>query len=155
MNLLLFCYGCLFEDDLLDIKQIRIAMKKSIKYVILIVATFGLLTILQTASEAQSLPGFDTNPEKRSIELSELIDGGPGKDGIPSIDSPRFISQEEASEWLRGREPVIAIGVDGEARGGRSDGAECRAGYGDRFTGTPLDLRYTICVSDQQKSVFR
>ncbi|MCC5914435.1 MAG: DUF3179 domain-containing protein [Balneolaceae bacterium] len=91
-------------------------MKKSIHYIVLIVATFGLLTLLHTASEAQSLPGFDTNLEKRSIELSELIEGGPGKDGIPSIDSPRFISQEEASDWLRGREPVIAIEINGEAR---------------------------------------
>ena len=76
------------------------------------------LTFLLTAciADAQRLPGFDTNLEKRNIELNELIDGGPGKDGIPSIDNPKFVSQEEASDWLRSREPVISLEINGEAR---------------------------------------
>ncbi len=76
------------------------------------------LTLLITAcnADAQRLPGFDTNLEKRSIDLDELIDGGPGKDGIPSIDDPKFVSQEEASEWLGSREPVISLEINGEAR---------------------------------------
>jgi len=69
-------------------------------------------------TDAQQLPvgGFDTNLEKKSIDLSEIIGGGPGKDGIPSIDNPSFVSQEEASEWLKPREPVISLVVNGEAR---------------------------------------
>ncbi|MCC5942846.1 MAG: DUF3179 domain-containing protein [Balneolaceae bacterium] len=65
---------------------------------------------------AQDIRGFETNFEKRSIDLNELIDGGPGKDGIPSIDNPKFVSQNEASGWLRDREPVISLEIDGEAR---------------------------------------
>lgn len=69
-------------------------------------------------TDAQQLPvgGFDTNLEKKSIDLSEIIGGGPGKDGIPSIDNPSFVSQEEASEWLKPREPVISLVVNNEAR---------------------------------------
>ncbi len=66
--------------------------------------------------QSQNLPGFDTNPDKRSIDLNELIDGGPGKDGIPSIDDPKFISQDEAAGWLDGREPVISLEINGQAR---------------------------------------
>jgi hypothetical protein len=67
-------------------------------------------------AEAQKLPGFETNLEQSSIDLAELIQGGPGKDGIPSIDNPEFISGEEAFHWLRGREPVISLEINGEAR---------------------------------------
>ncbi len=83
----------------------------------LTVFLFSLTLILTACNvDAQQLPGFDTNLEKRSIDLNELIDGGPGKDGIPSIDNPKFVSQEEASQWLQGQEPVISLEVNGEAR---------------------------------------
>jgi hypothetical protein len=42
---------------------------------------------------AQQFRGWDTNFTKKSIDLDELISGGPPKDGIPSIDDPAFISQ--------------------------------------------------------------
>lgn len=79
-----------------------------------------LITALFTweCSDAQRLPvsGFDTNLEKRSIDLSELIGGGPGKDGIPAINNPRFVSQEEAAGWIDPKEPVISLEVNGEAK---------------------------------------
>jgi len=82
---------------------------------------YFFLTVIIAATigadvHAQQLPGFDTNLDKRSIDLNELIDGGPGKDGIPSIDNPKFVSQEEAAEWLKPNEPVISLEIDGEAR---------------------------------------
>ncbi len=61
-------------------------------------------------------PGWRTNTAKRSIDLSELMSGGPPRDGIPAIDRPKFVSITEARAWLREREPVIALEVEGEAR---------------------------------------
>ncbi|WP_147303450.1 DUF3179 domain-containing protein [Rhodohalobacter sp. SW132] len=65
---------------------------------------------------SQQIRGFDTDFSQRSIDLGELIDGGPGKDGIPSIDDPMFVSQEEAESWINGVEPVISLEINGEAR---------------------------------------
>ena len=59
---------------------------------------------------------WNTNWEKRLISSDELLSGGPPRDGIPSIDNPRFISQSEAEAWLDGREPVIALEINGDAR---------------------------------------
>ena len=59
---------------------------------------------------------WNTNWEKRLISSDELLSGGPPRDGIPSIDNPRFNSQSEAKAWLAGREPVIALEINGEAR---------------------------------------
>ncbi|MGD9563826.1 MAG: DUF3179 domain-containing protein [Pyrinomonadaceae bacterium] len=65
---------------------------------------------------SERVPGWKTNTEKRSIELNELMSGGPPKDGIPAIDSPKFVSVSEAGKWLKSNEPVISLKVGNEAR---------------------------------------
>ena len=60
--------------------------------------------------------GFATDFKVRSIDLTELLRGGPSKGGIPSIDEPRFVPPEEADGFLGADEPVIALEIEGEAR---------------------------------------
>lgn len=50
-----------------------------------------------------------TDNVKHSIPLTEIRSGGPPKDGIPSIDAPKFISPSEASAWLDDSDPGIAF----------------------------------------------
>lgn len=52
-----------------------------------------------------------TNGIKHSIPLNEIVSGGPPKDGIPSIDKPKFISIAEAAKWLTDNEPGIAFSL--------------------------------------------
>ena len=84
-----------------------------------------------TESDSPLLPGGDTrssrlkaitgswntNWERRTIELNELRHGGPPRDGIPPIDDPKHVSADEAEAWLEGNEPVIAFirGTDARA----------------------------------------
>ncbi|MBK7450989.1 MAG: DUF3179 domain-containing protein [Anaerolineales bacterium] len=49
---------------------------------------------------------FTTDFSKHSVPYSEILSGGPPKDGIPSIDAPKFQSTSEADEWLDDREPL-------------------------------------------------
>jgi Protein of unknown function (DUF3179) len=60
--------------------------------------------------------GWTTDFSKHTVPLSEFLSGGPGKDGIPAIDEPKFVSVGEADEWLGEREPVIELEVGAEAR---------------------------------------
>ncbi len=53
---------------------------------------------------------------KYLVEPEKIIGGGPPKDGIPSIDDPRFVSLEEADQWIQDNELVIAITHKGEVR---------------------------------------
>ncbi|MBS3059949.1 MAG: DUF3179 domain-containing protein [DPANN group archaeon] len=46
---------------------------------------------------------------KYLIEPSKIMSGGPPKDGIPSIDNPKFISVEEADKWIQDNELILAI----------------------------------------------
>jgi Protein of unknown function (DUF3179) len=60
--------------------------------------------------------GWATDFSKHTVPLSEISPGGPGKDGIPAIDAPKFVYVGEADEWLGAREPVIELELGGEAR---------------------------------------
>lgn len=59
---------------------------------------------------------FTTDFSKHSLPYSEILSGGPPKDGIPAIDEPKFISVNEADEWLSDREPVVFVQVGDDAR---------------------------------------
>ncbi|NIW35233.1 MAG: DUF3179 domain-containing protein [Gemmatimonadetes bacterium] len=64
-----------------------------------------------------STRGWETDFSIHSVPLDEIMSGGPPKDGIPAIDRPRFVSVNEADEWIGDREPVILFEHDGEVRG--------------------------------------
>jgi predicted small lipoprotein YifL len=59
---------------------------------------------------------WNTDWTRATIDLSEILSGGPPRDGIPSIDRPEFVAIDEAREWVAGNEPVIALEIDGDAR---------------------------------------
>ena len=50
------------------------------------------------------------------MPYSEILSGGPPKDGIPAIDDPKSISIEEADAWLELQEPVVLVQVGDDAR---------------------------------------
>src|SRR3972149_8820352 len=74
----------------------------------------------QAAHTGESVP-FDTsewktNFKKHSINLNEIISGGPPKDGIPAIDKPRFETAAEAGKRLTPEEPAALVVQNGDAR---------------------------------------
>ena len=59
--------------------------------------------------------GFDFS--RHSIPLEEISDGGPGKDGIPSINNPHFLSVEEAEgSLMRNSDRLLGFVHKGQAR---------------------------------------
>ena len=60
--------------------------------------------------------GWQTDFSRHTLPYSEILSGGPPRDGIPPLDDPRFISPEDASKWLGDQEPVIAFELNGDAR---------------------------------------
>lgn len=57
----------------------------------------------------------NTDFSQISISLNEILSGGPPKDGIPSIDRPEFSSPDKIAN-IAGREPVVSININGDAR---------------------------------------
>jgi hypothetical protein len=56
-----------------------------------------------------------TDFTKRSVEWREILSGGPPKDGIPSIDRPKFAPASGETQ-LSDTEPVIGLEIKGDAR---------------------------------------
>ena len=60
--------------------------------------------------------GWETNFDLHSVPYSEIVSGGPPRDGIPPIDSPVFFIADDAPDYMRAQEPVIALEIGGEAK---------------------------------------
>jgi len=56
----------------------------------------------------------DTNFNKTVVaDWSEILSGGPPKDGIPAIDTPKF-RKADTERRISGREPVITLELEGQ-----------------------------------------
>ena len=56
---------------------------------------------------------WSTDFSKHTVPLEEFSSGGPPKDGIRSIDRPGFVMVREADDWLKDREPIAVVRVNG------------------------------------------
>ena len=83
------------------------------KLVLLVPVLSILLTGCSNAQE-ESKNGFDlTNSE---IAIEKIHGGGPARDGIPSIDNPRFLTIDQAKEELSDEDPILGVEIDGVSR---------------------------------------
>lgn len=55
-----------------------------------------------------------TDGVKHTIPLNEILSGGPGKDGIPAINNPKFIYTKEAT-FLDDNDPGLGLSLNGES----------------------------------------
>lgn len=77
----------------------------------IIIISCLLISTLAFASPTKN--GFDL--AKSTIPASEILSGGPPRDGIPSIDKPRFISANKVN-YLKPQDRILGISINGEAR---------------------------------------
>ena len=59
---------------------------------------------------------FKTDFTRHTVPYSDVLSGGPPKDGIPSIDNPQFVSVADADGWLGELEPVVLVEAGGAAK---------------------------------------
>ncbi len=65
--------------------------------------------------ELKDIRSSSLEPSKNTrINLTQLKDGGPGKDGIPSIDNPRFDNYQTTP--FSDQELIIGVVINGEAK---------------------------------------
>jgi hypothetical protein len=79
-------------------------------------ATILVMTVAASGSpDRWRAEGWKTDFSKATVPLSEVLSGGPARDGIPPIDKPTFKPASEVGE-LSPREPVIVFPLDANAR---------------------------------------
>ncbi len=58
-----------------------------------------------------------TDFSKASVPFSEILSGGPPKDGIPAVDNPTFVPVAESADiGIADTEPVITVSINGDTR---------------------------------------
>jgi hypothetical protein len=69
-------------------------------------------------SEEDEMMGIQVTADgtKYLVHPDKIRSGGPPKDGIPSIDDPKYVTVEEADEWIEDNELVLAIIYKGVKR---------------------------------------
>lgn len=80
-----------------------------------LIPVLALLASVYSVSSAggDTRNGFDL--DNASIPVGEILAGGPPKDGIPAIDTPRFVGSEQA-DFLADEDRVIGIARHGRAK---------------------------------------
>ncbi len=79
---------------------------------------------LSYGSDKQQKPellqiGRGTKPfdvTRRSVELNQIVQGGPPRDGIPALVDPKFVSAVEARRFLRDKDEVLGVVENGIAK---------------------------------------
>ncbi len=88
------------------------------KFAVLALATVGLLTLGVVANTMLLSPGQEEVSDgdlKSVVPLDRIVSGGPPKDGIPSIDNPRFLKPGDV-DFLSDSDVVIGVEYNGIAR---------------------------------------
>lgn len=57
-----------------------------------------------------------TDFSRSTVDLGDILSGGPPRDGIPPIDDPAFLPVEQAAKDLDPQEPVVSLIVNATAR---------------------------------------
>ena len=105
-----------------------------------------------------SIPAFRTDGWKtnfclHSVDYEDIFSGGPPRDGIPPIDSPKFESIESADQWIEDLEPVILLDHEGEVRAYPLQILTWHEIVNDEIAGDPIAV--TFCPLCNTALVFR
>jgi len=108
---------------------------------------FGCSSSNENEGVAQNDPEGSDNSNSNSPEwlvpVSEIKDGGPGKDGIPSIDHPIFFeSDSEGASYLDNDDLVIGLIKDNEIKAYPHKILDYHEIVNDNIGGFPISINY-------------
>ena len=122
----------------------------------LLAALWGALCMVNTAAanpDRWKQSGWaETDFSKSSIDFSEILSGGPRKDGIPSIDEPAFRPANEI-KGIAATEPVIRLEINGDLRAYPLQVLTWHEIVNDTVGGVPVTVTY--CPLCNTALVFR
>jgi hypothetical protein len=91
-------------------------MKTLVTFLLSLTILIAISATSQASPERWLHEGWKkTDFSTKSIDYSEIMSGGPPKDGIPSIDEPKFATVKSVTD-LADTEPVIGLSINGKAK---------------------------------------
>jgi Protein of unknown function (DUF3179) len=99
-------------------------------------------------SDSQIISSNDDAGTKAIVPLDQIVSGGPPRDGIPSIDSPKFVSAEDAG--LQDSDLVLGLNINGDIRTYPLNILVWHEIVNDEVGGTPVAVTYCpLCFTNQ------
>ncbi len=97
----------------------------------------------------QTRMGEFVEPAKaRTLSAQEIFWGGVTVDGIPPLESPAFLTPQEAAGWIGPKDLVIGVEINGDARAYPRRIIDWHEMVNDTVGGVPVSLAYcTLCGS--------
>ena len=100
---------------------------------------FSFLLLTTLACHGQTMNGFDLSDSL--IDAAHIQSGGPGRDGIPSIDSPKFTGANDAT-FLKDNDRIIGVYHNGIAKAYPIRILNWHEVVNDEFTGSNVLVTY-------------
>jgi len=85
---------------------------------IMVLASLSFFSLFESSASTVSENTYEvitTDGVKHIVPLDKIRSGGPPKDGIPSIDNPKFVNANEA-EFVSDNDVVIGLEINGEIK---------------------------------------
>ena len=105
-----------------------------------------------SSSNQQNNAAIDNSDQetKAIVPIDQIVSGGPPRDGIPSIDNPKFVSVQDASKFLQGADLVIGVSINGDTRAFPLQILVWHEIVNDVVGGTPVAITYCpLCFTSQ------
>jgi hypothetical protein len=114
-----------------------------------VVVAAGLAAAFLAGGQRSSPVDVNTDSETNAlVPVDRIVSGGPGRDGIPSIDRPKFVSAQESS--LQNGDLVLGLEIDGDARAYPLDILVWHEIVNDVVGGEPVAVTYCpLCFTNQ------
>jgi thiol-disulfide isomerase/thioredoxin len=78
--------------------------------------TQEVVSMADKTPPAGAVSEFNTDFTRHAVPYSEILSAGQPRDGIPAINTPAYVSVEEADTWLEDKEPVFLLQIGDKAR---------------------------------------
>jgi hypothetical protein len=114
-----------------------------IEVLVLITVLVGTLLLLISIATVRG-------EEKHIVPLDQIVSGGPPPDGIPSIDSPKFISIDDGNKFLADSDKVVGVNINGDVRAYPLQILVWHEIVNDNVGGIPVAITYCpLCFTNQ------
>jgi len=109
-----------------------------------------IITIINVSSINPIGVGTASDEEKHIVPLDQIVSGGPPPDGIPSIDSPKFISVADGNKFLLDSDKVLGININGDIKAYPLQILVWHEIVNDNVGGIPIAVTYCpLCFTNQ------
>ena len=110
----------------------------------------GLTMLMAITHVALNPVGIVGAEEKHIVPLDQIVSGGPPPDGIPAIDSPKFVSVVEGDTFLGNSDKIVGININDDIRAYPLQILVWHEIVNDNVGGVPVAVTYCpLCFTNQ------